>query len=85
MIKHQLKYRTVLSKVQQVSQTKSFKLKMVQLFNNIMIYVLIFQEVDDRMTEMYIKETCEAAIIVTFHPATAICINVQELEDSGGV
>ena len=58
---------------------------MVQLFNNIMIYVLIFQEVDDRMTEMYIKETCEAAIIVTFHPATAICINVQELEDSGGV
>ncbi|KAK9309452.1 hypothetical protein QLX08_000931 [Tetragonisca angustula] len=42
-------------------------------------------KVDDRMTEMYIKETCEAAIIVTFHPATAICINVQELEDSGGM
>ncbi|XP_003395595.1 exosome complex component RRP46 [Bombus terrestris] len=42
-------------------------------------------KVDDRMTEMYIKETCEAAIIVTFHPATAICINVQELEDSGGI
>lgn len=40
---------------------------------------------DDRLTEMYIKETCEAAIIVTFHPATAICINIQELEDSGGV
>ena len=42
-------------------------------------------KVDDRMTEMYIKETCEAAIIVTFHPATAICINIQELEDSGGL
>ncbi|KOX76988.1 Exosome complex component RRP46 [Melipona quadrifasciata] len=42
-------------------------------------------KVDDRMTEMYIKETCEAAIIVTFHPASAICINVQELEDSGGM
>lgn len=37
------------------------------------------------MIEMYIKETCEAAIIVTFHPSTAICINIQELEDSGGV
>lgn len=53
--------------------------------NNDINTLLIFQEVDDRMTEMYIKETCEAAIIVTFHPATAICINVQELEDSGGV
>ncbi|XP_029041317.1 exosome complex component RRP46 [Osmia bicornis bicornis] len=42
-------------------------------------------KVDDRMTEMYIKETCEAAIIVTFHPATAICINIQEVEDSGGL
>ncbi|XP_031833544.2 exosome complex component Rrp46 [Nomia melanderi] len=42
-------------------------------------------KVDDRMTEMYIKETCEAAIMVTFHPATSICINVQELEDSGGL
>lgn len=37
------------------------------------------------MTEMYIKDTCEAAIITTFHPATAIRISVQELEDSGGV
>ncbi|CAL7950052.1 unnamed protein product [Xylocopa violacea] len=42
-------------------------------------------KVDDRMTEMYIKETCEAAIIVTFHPATAICINIQEVEDSGSI
>ncbi|XP_076665637.1 exosome complex component Rrp46 [Andrena cerasifolii] len=42
-------------------------------------------KVDDRMIEMYIKKTCEAAIIVTFHPATAICINIQELEDSGGL
>ncbi|XP_076233844.1 exosome complex component Rrp46 [Calliopsis andreniformis] len=42
-------------------------------------------KVDDRLTEMYIKETCEAAIIVTFHPATAICINIQEVEDSGGL
>ncbi|PBC33819.1 Exosome complex exonuclease RRP46 [Apis cerana cerana] len=42
-------------------------------------------KIDDRMTEMYIKETCEAAIIVTFHPATAICINIQEMEDSGGM
>ncbi|XP_017890063.1 exosome complex component RRP46 [Ceratina calcarata] len=42
-------------------------------------------KVDDRLTEMYIKETCEAAIIVTFHPATAICVNIQEEEDSGGI
>ncbi|XP_017766963.1 PREDICTED: exosome complex component RRP46 [Eufriesea mexicana] len=42
-------------------------------------------KVDDRMTEMYINETCKAAIIVTFHPATSICINIQELKDSGGM
>nr|XP_033338332.1 exosome complex component RRP46 isoform X1 [Megalopta genalis]XP_033338333.1 exosome complex component RRP46 isoform X1 [Megalopta genalis] len=42
-------------------------------------------KVDDRVTEMYIKETCEAAIITTFHPATSICVNVQELDDSGGL
>ncbi|XP_076637754.1 exosome complex component Rrp46 [Colletes latitarsis] len=42
-------------------------------------------KVDDRMTELYIKETCEAAIITTFHPATAICISIQELDDSGGL
>lgn len=42
-------------------------------------------KVDDRMTELYVKETCEAAIIVTLHPASAISINIQELEDSGGL
>ncbi|KAG7202737.1 hypothetical protein KM043_009911 [Ampulex compressa] len=42
-------------------------------------------KVNDRMTEFYIKQSCEAALIVTFHPSTAICINVQEVEDSGGL
>ncbi|XP_015589164.1 exosome complex component RRP46 [Cephus cinctus] len=41
--------------------------------------------VDDRMREQIIKETCEAALIATLHPGTAICINVQELQDSGGL
>lgn len=89
MIKHQSKYHTVLSKVQQVSETKIFnywiKADSIAQQHNDINTLLIFQEVDDRMTEMYIKETCEAAIIATFHPATAICINIQELEDSGGV
>ncbi|XP_012275797.1 exosome complex component RRP46 [Orussus abietinus] len=41
--------------------------------------------INDRMLEVYIKETCETGILVTLHPGTAICINVQELNDSGGL
>ena len=35
--------------------------------------------------ELYIKDSCEAALISTLHPGSAISINVQELQDSGGV
>ena len=42
-------------------------------------------EVDDRLIETYIKETCESAILVSFHPNTMVCINLQEMQDSGGV
>jgi len=41
--------------------------------------------VDDRLIETYIKETCESAILVSFHPNTIVCINLQEMQDSGGV
>ncbi|XP_012258888.2 exosome complex component RRP46 [Athalia rosae] len=41
--------------------------------------------VDDRVKESIIKETCEAVLLSALHPGTAICINVQELQDSGGL
>lgn len=47
--------------------------------------LLIVSEVDDRLIETYIKETCESAILVSFHPNTMVCINLQEMQDSGGV
>lgn len=40
---------------------------------------------DDRVIETYIKETCESAVLVSFHPNTMVCINLQEMQDSGGV
>ncbi|EZA51873.1 hypothetical protein DMN91_013017 [Ooceraea biroi] len=42
-------------------------------------------KVDDRLIETYIKETCESTILVSFHPNTMVCINLQELQDSGGL
>ncbi|XP_071562313.1 exosome complex component RRP46 [Temnothorax nylanderi] len=42
-------------------------------------------KVDDRLIETYIKETCESAILVSFHPNTMVCINLQEMQDSGGL
>lgn len=48
-------------------------------------YLSIISEVDDRLIETYIKETCESAILVSFHPNTMVCINLQEMQDSGGV
>lgn len=47
--------------------------------------LLIISEVDDRLIETYIKETCESAVLVSFHPNTMVCINLQEMQDSGGV
>ncbi|KMR04919.1 exosome complex component rrp46-like protein [Lasius niger] len=42
-------------------------------------------KIDDRLIETYIRETCESAILVAFHPNTMVCINLQEMQDSGGV
>jgi len=42
-------------------------------------------KVDDRLIETYIRETCESAILVSFHPNTMVCINLQEMQDSGGL
>ncbi|XP_011159705.1 exosome complex component RRP46 [Solenopsis invicta] len=42
-------------------------------------------KIDDRLIETYIKETCESAILVSFHPNTMVCINLQEMQDSGGL
>lgn len=35
--------------------------------------------------ELYIKDTCESAILTTLHPVSTVSINVQELQDCGGV
>ncbi|XP_015185058.1 PREDICTED: exosome complex component RRP46 [Polistes dominula] len=43
------------------------------------------QKINDRVVELYLKESCEAAIIVNLHPASAISINVQEIVDNGGL
>ncbi|XP_046831912.1 exosome complex component RRP46 [Vespa velutina] len=42
-------------------------------------------KIDDRMIELYVKESCETGIIVMLHPGTAICINIQEIQDNGGL
>ncbi|XP_012524999.1 exosome complex component RRP46 [Monomorium pharaonis] len=42
-------------------------------------------KVDDRLIETYIKETCESAVLISFHPNTMVCINLQEMQDSGGL
>uniref|UniRef100_A0A0C9RXY7 EXOSC5_0 protein n=1 Tax=Fopius arisanus TaxID=64838 RepID=A0A0C9RXY7_9HYME len=41
--------------------------------------------IDGRVKELYIKETCESTLMIVLHPGTAISINLQEMEDSGGV
>ncbi|XP_015110720.1 exosome complex component RRP46 [Diachasma alloeum] len=41
--------------------------------------------IDGRMKELYIKETCESTIMISLHPGTAISINLQEMEDAGGL
>ncbi|XP_070156526.1 exosome complex component RRP46 isoform X5 [Polyergus mexicanus] len=42
-------------------------------------------KIDDRLIEMYIRETCESAILVAMHPNTMVCINLQEMQDFGGL
>lgn len=41
--------------------------------------------VSDRFKERLIRETCESALIPALYPRTAISIQLQEMEDNGGV
>ncbi|XP_043473734.1 exosome complex component RRP46 [Leptopilina heterotoma] len=41
--------------------------------------------VNGRVMEKYIKDSCESAIMTTLHPGASVSINVQELQDSGGI
>lgn len=41
--------------------------------------------VRERYRESLIKQTCEAALLVNMYPRDLISINVQEMQDSGGV
>lgn len=42
-------------------------------------------QVADRFKEHLIRGTCESALIPTLYPRTAISIQLQEMEDNGGV
>ena len=39
----------------------------------------------DRFREHLIRGTCESVLIPTMYPRTAICIQLQEMEDGGGL
>ncbi|XP_058985601.1 exosome complex component RRP46-like [Musca domestica] len=39
----------------------------------------------DRMRETVIKDTCEAALLSAMHPRTMVSVQVQELDDRGGL
>ncbi|OXU18502.1 hypothetical protein TSAR_012052 [Trichomalopsis sarcophagae] len=41
--------------------------------------------IDDRFVELYVRDTCEGAILTSLHPAATISINIQELQDCGGL
>ncbi|XP_058806531.1 exosome complex component RRP46 [Phymastichus coffea] len=41
--------------------------------------------INDRFIELYIKDTCEGAIITSLYPASTISINIQELQDCGSL
>lgn len=41
--------------------------------------------VRERYRESLIKQTCEAALLVNMYPRDLISINIQEMQDSGGV
>lgn len=41
--------------------------------------------VSDRVKEQIIRNTCETALLTTLHPRTAISIQLQEMDDRGGV
>ncbi|KAJ8673835.1 hypothetical protein QAD02_005097 [Eretmocerus hayati] len=41
--------------------------------------------ISDRLMEMYVRDTCESAILTSMHPVSTISVNVQELQDCGGL
>jgi exosome complex component RRP46 len=41
--------------------------------------------VTDRLKEKIIRNTCNSALLATLHPRTAVSIQIQEMEDRGGV
>lgn len=49
------------------------------------IIIFLISGINDRLMELYVKDTCEAAILTMLHPVSTISINVQELQDCGGV
>ncbi|XP_043679404.1 exosome complex component RRP46 [Vespula pensylvanica] len=42
-------------------------------------------KIDDRMIEKYVRESCEAGIIVMLHPGSSISVNIQEIQNKGSL
>ncbi|XP_077285232.1 exosome complex component Rrp46 [Arctopsyche grandis] len=41
--------------------------------------------VRERLRESMVRQTCESALLVSLHPRDAVSINIQEMQDSGGL
>lgn len=41
--------------------------------------------VTDRLVEQIVRQTCETALLTVLHPRTAITMQLQEMEDRGGL
>lgn len=58
-------------------QAKSFNQQQQQAGSN--------SALTDRLVEQIIRQTCETALLPTLHPRTAITVQLQEMEDGGGL
>lgn len=41
--------------------------------------------VGDRLVEQIIRQTCETALLTVLHPRTAVTVQLQEMDDRGGL
>lgn len=41
--------------------------------------------VADRLFEQIVRQTCESALLTVLHPRTAVTVQLQEMEDRGGL
>jgi len=51
----------------------------------VLIELIYFTAVHDKMLEGIMQSTCEKALVVEQYPRTAIVVTVQEIQDRGNV